>query len=90
MLGEDLEEFEHYVKMLVTVPLTSNQLAALVSFTYNLGYNSLQTSTLRKMLNNRDYTGASEQFLRWNKSDGKVLRGLVLRREAERELFLTK
>lgn len=88
LLKEDLTEFCHYVTILVKVPLTNNQFAALVSFAYNVGYNSLRTSTLLKILNKGDYAGAAEQFRVWNKSGGKVLRGLTKRREAERLLFL--
>jgi lysozyme len=88
LLQEDLEEYCHLVKTLIKVPLNENQYAALVSFTYNVGYNSLRTSTLLRLLNAGDYAGAAKQFLMWNKSGGKVLRGLTRRREAERALFL--
>lgn len=89
LLQEDLEEYCHLVSKAVTVPITDNQYAALVSFTYNVGYNSLRTSTLLRLLNQKEYAKAAEQFLVWNKSGGKVLRGLTRRREAERLLFLT-
>ena len=75
------------VEALVDVPLTDNQFAALVSFTFNLGRGSLAKSTLLKKLNAGDYAGASAEFQRWNKAGGKVLDGLVARREAESELF---
>lgn len=89
LLDKDLQTFRNGVKRLVKVPLNENQFGALVSFSYNLGLGSLQNSTLLKMLNAGDYTGAADQFLRWNKSGGKVLTGLVRRREAERAVFLT-
>ena len=89
LLDKDLRTFRNGVKRLVKVPLNENQFGALVSFAYNLGLGSLQNSTLLKMLNAGDYTGAADQFLRWNKSGGKVLTGLVRRREAERAVFLT-
>lgn len=89
LLDKDLRTFRNGVKRLVKVPLNENQFGALVSFSYNLGLGSLQNSTLLKMLNAGDYTGAADQFLRWNKSGGKVLTGLVRRREAERAVFLT-
>ena len=89
LLDKDLQTFRNGVKRLVKVPLNENQFGALVSFAYNLGLGSLQSSTLLKMLNAGDYTGAADQFLRWNKSGGKVLTGLVRRREAERAVFLT-
>lgn len=89
LLDKDLRTFRNGVKRLVKVTLNENQFGALVSFAYNLGLGSLQNSTLLKMLNAGDYTGAADQFLRWNKSGGKVLTGLVRRREAERAVFLT-
>lgn len=60
-----------------------------MSFTYNLGARSLSTSTLLQKLNAGDYAGAADEFLRWNKAGGKVLKGLTCRREAERTLFLS-
>ncbi len=89
-LRNDLEKFETAVNKLVKVPLTQNQFDALASFTYNLGETNLANSTLLKKLNKRDYQGAADQFLVWNKAGGKVMKGLVRRREAERSLFLKK
>jgi lysozyme len=89
LLDEDLAFFRNGVKRLVKVDLNENQFGALVSFAYNLGLGSLESSTLLKMLNAGDYDGAADQLLRWNKSKGKVLTGLVRRREAERAVFLT-
>jgi GH24 family phage-related lysozyme (muramidase) len=60
-----------------------------VSFSYNCGLGSLQSSTLRMKYNRGDYDGAADEFLKWNKAGGKVLRGLERRREAERALFLS-
>ncbi len=88
MLLNDVQRFEPEVERLVQVPLTGNQWDALVSFTYNLGAANLESSTLLRKLNAGDYAGAAEQFPRWNKAGGKVLPGLVRRREAERVLFL--
>ena len=76
------------VLRLVKVPVNDGQVAALVDFAYNLGAGALRASTLLRMLNRGDYEGAAEQFLRWNKAGGRILRGLTLRRMAERELFL--
>ncbi|WP_442109158.1 lysozyme [Pseudomonas sp. NUPR-001] len=88
MLLNDVQRFEPEVSRLVTVPLNANQWDALLSFTYNLGAANLESSTLLRKLNAGDYAGAAEQFPRWNKAGGKVLPGLVRRREAERMLFL--
>ncbi|MFJ1518449.1 lysozyme [Acinetobacter sp. ABJ_C1_1] len=89
-LRNDLSAFENAVNSLVKAKLTQNQFDALVSFTYNLGETNLSKSTLLKKLNAGDYQGAADQFLVWNKAGGKVMKGLVRRREAERSLFLKK
>lgn len=78
---------EAAVNMLVTVPLTQNQFDALVSFTYNVGEGHLETSTLLKLLNKSDYEGAAEEFLKWNKVNGKIVFGLVKRRHKEYDLY---
>jgi lysozyme len=56
---------------------------AIVDFTYNLGVGRLQTSTLRRKINAQDWDGAKEQLMLWTRGGGKVLPGLVRRREAE-------
>lgn len=89
LLDIDLSVFRKGVRNLVKVPLNKNQFGALVSFAYNVGLGNLKSSTLLRMLNAGDYNGAADQLLRWNKSNGKVLRGLARRREAERAVFLT-
>lgn len=87
-LTEDLEEAEADVESLVTVPLNSNQHAALVSLFYNLGRTKLASSTLIRKLNAGDYIGASQQFKLWRLVSGKPSNGLVRRRAAETDLFL--
>lgn len=76
------------IESIVKVPINDNQMNALVDFAYNLGFNALKTSTLMKKLNAGDFTGAANEFGRWVYAGGKVLPGLVKRREAERQLFL--
>lgn len=80
-------EYENAVNACVKVPLNQCQFDALCSFTYNLGPNALATSTLLRVLNAGNYNGVPEQFLRWTKAGGRVLAGLVRRRESEAELF---
>jgi lysozyme len=83
------EEFEPGVEQLLAVEVTGNQFSALVSFAYNTGLQALAESTLLGKLNAGDYDGAADEFPRWTRSRGRVLPGLVTRRAAERELFLT-
>ena len=87
-LKQDLSTFEKAVTNYVKVPLNQNQFDALVSFSFNCGTGALKTSTLLQKLNSSDYNGAANEFLKWNKSNGKVLNGLVKRRKEEKELFL--
>lgn len=84
---DDLMKFEQGVAAVVSVPVSQGQFDALVSFSYNLGLGSLRSSTLLKLLNGLDYTGARDQFARWNKNDGQVMKGLTRRRAAEAALF---
>ena len=87
-LKQDLSTFEKVVTDYVKVPLNQNQFDALVSFSFNCGSGALKTSTLLKKLYSCDYNGAANEFPKWNKSNGKVLNGLVKRREEEKELFI--
>jgi len=87
MLLEELIEYENYVLEAVNHQLDQCMFDALVSWTYNLGPSNLNASTMLKVLNAGDYDGVPEQIKRWNKAGGKVLTGLVRRREAEALLF---
>jgi lysozyme len=88
LLQQDVAQAEEQVSRLITVPLSDNQYAALVSLVYNAGSAPL-TRLLGTKLNAEDYAGATNEFLRWRLSGGMVSDGLVRRREAERKLFLT-
>lgn len=90
MLQVDVKQFESDVTSMVKVPLTQNQFDALVCFAYNVGSGNLKSSTLLKLVNAGDFTGAAAQFGRWNKGGGQVLAGLTRRRAAEAALFLSK
>ena len=87
ILKKDLNRFEAGVLRLIKVKLTQGQFDALVSFSFNVGLGNLQNSTLRMKINRGDYEGAAEQFLVWTKAGGKVLKGLVIRRTHEKEMF---
>lgn len=64
-----------------------HQIAAILSFTYNLGPAALETSTLRKKILEGDLAAVPEQLARWNRAGGKILQGLVNRRADEIRLF---
>jgi lysozyme len=89
LLHADLVNAGRDVLSVVAVALNDNQFGALTSFAFNLGVGNLSSSTLLKMLNVGNYAGAADEFPRWVRSNGQVLPGLVKRRAAERELFLT-
>lgn len=84
-----LVQYEQGVNQLVKVIITQGQLDALVSFAYNLGLRSLSTSTLLRKLNAGDKQGAADEFGKWVSAGSVRLNGLVKRRAAERELFLS-
>lgn len=88
----DLRERELAVQRLVTVTLSDNEFAALVSFSYNAGYgaNGLAGSTLLRKLNaGRPRDEVADEFGKWVYAKGHIMRGLIRRRAAERDLFLT-
>lgn len=89
LLRADLLDACRDVQRLVKVPLTDNEFAALVSFTFNLGATNFGTSTLLRVLNDGDRWTAAEQFGRWVLARGVRLEGLSRRRRAERDLFIT-
>ena len=77
-----------YCPVLATEP--ESRIAAIVDFTFNLGAGRLQTSTLRRRINLRDWSAAATELRRWVYGGGKVLPGLFARREAEISLLDTK
>jgi len=87
LLQEELPEYEGYINDMVEVPLEQNQFDALCSWVYNLGPTNLKESTMLKVLNEEKYAEVPQQIKRWNKAGGKVLDGLIRRREAEALLF---
>lgn len=88
LLKDDLARMTYpVIERLVKVPLSQGQFDALCSFIYNLGEGQVSKSTLLRLLNAKDYKGASGQFGRWIYDNGQKLNGLIRRRSAERELF---
>jgi lysozyme len=88
ILREDLEWAEIVVTSSVRVSLSQFQFDALVDFVFNAGCGSFKKSTLLLKINNGDYVGASQEFMKWIYSGGVILDALVKRREKERHLFL--
>lgn len=70
----------------VKVKLNDYQKAALYSFTYNAGVGAFKSSTMLKKLNAGNTKGACDELRRWTYAGGKQWKGLVTRREIEREL----
>lgn len=87
-LTADISKFADGVaKALNGAATTQNQMDALVSFSYNVGLGSLQSSTLLKKHKLGDWKGAQAEFSRWSKASGRELPGLVRRRAAEAALY---
>lgn len=76
------------ILVIVKVELSNNQICALIDFVYNLGIGNFKSSTLLRKINQGDFSAAANEFLKWNKAGGIVLKGLENRRIAERMLFL--
>lgn len=75
-----------YCPVLAAEP--EGRLSAIVDFAFNLGAGRLQTSTLRRRVNQRDWVAAGQELRRWIYGGGKALPGLITRREAEAALLL--
>lgn len=84
----DLTVFAAKVAQLIKVPISDAQFGALVSLAYNIGIDAFAKSTLLRILNAGDYAGVPAQFRRWNKNDGKIMQGLINRREREIAMWL--
>jgi len=87
-LQKSLEKFSTEIAGAITKPINENEFGAFVSLAYNVG-NAFKRSSALRHFNAGDKVKAANAMLLWNKAGGKVLAGLVRRREAERKLFLT-
>lgn len=88
-LRQDLKTAENAVNNNVTYGINQSQFDALVSFTFNVGTGNFSSSTLLKKLNAGDVNGAADEFDKWIYAGGQVLEGLVRRRAAEKQMFLS-
>lgn len=84
---QDLVRFEEVVTTLVKVPLKQNEFDALVSFAYNTGVSAFTGSTLLKKLNQGMYSEVPVELKKWVKAGGKVIKGLINRRNNEIRLW---
>lgn len=89
LLEEDVEYFESFLaKEPYAEDITQGQWDALVDFLFNLGVGNFLSSTLRKrIIEDVDHDDIPNQFRRWNKAGGRVLMGLVKRREWEAQMY---
>lgn len=88
ILKADLQRFQRGVLRYCPVIATQGQFDAIVSFSFNVGLGTLQRSTLRQKHNRGDYDGAADEFMKYTRGGGKVLKGLVNRRKDERAIYL--
>jgi lysozyme len=84
-LRSDLGKFERHVEKLAKVPLAQHEFDALVSWAYNTG--GPATASLWRELNAGNKAAIPKKLKDWTKANGKVLKGLVRRRDAEAKLF---
>lgn len=87
-LEATLEKFGHQIKPHIKAPINNNEYGAFLSLAYNIGPGAFNGSTALRKFNAGDKPGAAKALLMWNKAGGRVLKGLVRRREAEKKLFL--
>lgn len=66
-----------------------NKFDACISFSYNVGLGNFQSSTLRQKILREEWEAAAKEFLKWTRSAGRILPGLVKRRQSEAELFMS-
>ena len=89
ILAQDLARFERGVARYCPAAVNhQGQFDALVSFAFNVGLGNLQRSSLRMKHNRGDFDEAADEFMKWSKAGGKVLKGLVNRRLDEQRLYL--
>lgn len=90
LLAKELTHFNTQMNKAVKVPMTEQQEIAFTSLVWNIGVGAFHSSTLLKRLNEQQYDEACKQILRWNKAGGRVVQGLVNRREAEYKVCIGK
>lgn len=86
-LHANIQSSVNDVNRLVTIQLSQGEFDALVDFDFNLGSANLGQSTLLSLINSGDFSGAADQFDRWDECKGTVLAGLLRRRQSETREF---
>ena len=88
LLRSDLARFEQGVARMCPAAVNhQGRFDALVSFSFNVGLGTLQRSTLRAKFNRSDFNGAAQEFMKFTKAGGKILKGLVNRRNDEVRMY---
>ena len=87
MLADEMDEYEGYINNMVKVELQQHEFDALVAWVYNLGPTNLSESTMLKVLNGGQFDRVPDEMNRWTRAGGKILEGLVRRRQAESLMF---
>jgi lysozyme len=88
LLKRELRSTENAVARMVKTPLTANQFSAVCCLVYNIGSGRFRSSTMKMKLNRKDFQGAANEFWKWRRAGGRILRGLVRRRAEETRLFV--
>ena len=89
LLMQDVKKAAATVNAKVTTDITQEEFDALVDFVFNVGAGNFNASTLLKKVNSGDIQGAANEFLKWDMAAGKHMAGLLKRRHAEAEEFLS-
>jgi lysozyme len=85
----EITKIDLFLNKVVVPHQTPQQMAALISFVYNIGQSAFASSTMLKLINaDKPATEVAQQFARWNKANGKVLKGLTTRRAEEASYYL--
>jgi GH24 family phage-related lysozyme (muramidase) len=87
LFEKDIESIRKQMNTLIKVPINKNQQLALLSLRYNIGGEAFKNSSVLRLLNQGNYTGAALRFADWRIANGTISNGLVARRERERQLF---
>ncbi|NGX98717.1 MAG: lysozyme [Candidatus Afipia apatlaquensis] len=88
MLANKLPRYAAEIAKCIRVPISDKTRAAFISFAYNVGSAGFCKSTAARKLNSGDIRGACDALMAWNRAGGKVVKGLVNRRAAERAMCL--